>query len=94
MRRISSRSNPLVARFRDAARSRDASGTLLLDGEHLIEEAGVIQHSYTAPGTDHEVLITPELYDLVVDDVALVDWVAALVDGEPVADVHCEDCGP
>ena len=39
MRRISSRSNPLVARFRDAARSRDASGTLLLDGEHLIEEA-------------------------------------------------------
>lgn len=39
MRRISSRSNPLVARFRDAARSRDATGTLLLDGEHLIEEA-------------------------------------------------------
>ncbi len=39
MRRISSRSNPLVARFREAARSRDASGILLLDGEHLIEEA-------------------------------------------------------
>ena len=39
MRRISSRSNPLVARFRDAARTRGASGTLLLDGEHLVEEA-------------------------------------------------------
>lgn len=39
MRRISSRSNPLVARFRDAARGRDTSATLLLDGEHLIDEA-------------------------------------------------------
>jgi TrmH family RNA methyltransferase len=38
VRRISSRSNPLVARFRAAARGRDPD-SLLLDGEHLIEEA-------------------------------------------------------
>ena len=39
MRRISSRSNPLVTRFRDAARGRGARGVILLDGEHLVEEA-------------------------------------------------------
>jgi RNA methyltransferase, TrmH family len=39
VRRISSRSNPLVSRFRDAARGRGPSGVILLDGEHLVEEA-------------------------------------------------------
>ena len=39
MRRISSRQNPLVARFRDRARARGSDGTVLLDGEHLVEEA-------------------------------------------------------
>ncbi len=39
MRRISSRSNPLVTRFRDAARGRGSRGVILLDGEHLVQEA-------------------------------------------------------
>ncbi len=39
MRRISSRQNPVVARFRDAARRRGSGGIVLLDGEHLVEEA-------------------------------------------------------
>jgi hypothetical protein len=39
LRRISSRSNPLVTRFREAARGRGAPGVILLDGEHLVEEA-------------------------------------------------------
>src|SRR3954469_12571457 len=39
MRRISSRQNPLVARFRGLARARGSSGEVLLDGEHLVEEA-------------------------------------------------------
>jgi TrmH family RNA methyltransferase len=39
MRRISSRQNPTVARFREAARGRGGSGIVLLDGEHLVEEA-------------------------------------------------------
>jgi TrmH family RNA methyltransferase len=39
VRRISSRSNPLVARFRDVARGRGPDGVILLDGEHLVEEA-------------------------------------------------------
>jgi RNA methyltransferase, TrmH family len=42
MRRISSRQNPLVARFRELARARQSEGDVsdvLLDGEHLVEEA-------------------------------------------------------
>ena len=39
MRRISSRQNPLVTRFRDLARGRGGSDFILLDGEHLLEEA-------------------------------------------------------
>ena len=38
MRRISSRQNPLVGRFRELARGARA-GRVLLDGEHLVEEA-------------------------------------------------------
>lgn len=39
MRRISSRQNVLVARFRELARGRGQDGAVLLDGEHLVEEA-------------------------------------------------------
>jgi RNA methyltransferase, TrmH family len=39
MRRISSRQNALVARFRELARGRGHDGSVLLDGEHLVEEA-------------------------------------------------------
>jgi TrmH family RNA methyltransferase len=39
MRRVSSRQNPIVARFRDAARGRASDGVVLLDGEHLVAEA-------------------------------------------------------
>jgi TrmH family RNA methyltransferase len=39
MRRISSRQNPLVARFRDLARGRAGGNHALLEGEHLVEEA-------------------------------------------------------
>lgn len=39
MRRISSRQNPLVARFRALARGRSNGDAVLLDGEHLVEEA-------------------------------------------------------
>ncbi len=39
MRRISSRSNPFVTRCREVARGRGPDGLILLDGEHLVEEA-------------------------------------------------------
>jgi TrmH family RNA methyltransferase len=39
MERISSRQNPIVKRFRDLARAGAADETMLLDGQHLVEEA-------------------------------------------------------
>jgi TrmH family RNA methyltransferase len=39
MERIASRQNPLVRRFRELARGADASGAVLLDGVHLLQEA-------------------------------------------------------
>lgn len=39
MERISSRHNPLVKQFRELASSRSAGEWVLLDGEHLVEEA-------------------------------------------------------
>ena len=39
MERIASRHNPIVKRFRDLARAGSSADTMLLDGEHLLEEA-------------------------------------------------------
>jgi TrmH family RNA methyltransferase len=39
MRRVSSRHNSIVARFRDLARGRGSDDAVLLDGEHLVQEA-------------------------------------------------------
>ena len=39
MRHVSSRQNPVVARFRDLARGRGPDDRVLLEGEHLVEEA-------------------------------------------------------
>jgi Pectinacetylesterase len=65
----------------------------LLDAnEATIEDAGVVLHSYTAPGDGHGIFEWPTFYELEVNGVKLVDWVAALIAGEPLDDVHCVDC--
>jgi hypothetical protein len=60
--------------------------------EAAIEAAGVPLHSYTAPGDDHGIFEWDKFYDIEVEGVRLVDWVTALVTGEPPEDVHCDDC--
>jgi RNA methyltransferase, TrmH family len=45
---ITSRHNPVVARFRDVAGRRPGSNLILLDGEHLVEEALAAQVRITA----------------------------------------------
>lgn len=60
--------------------------------EAEIEAAGVDQRSYTAPGTEHMVMTGSSFYTEEVKGELLVDWVAQLIAGEPVADVHCDDC--
>ena len=71
----------------------DSSTLELIDAnEAAIEEAGVVQHSYTAPGDGHRILELDEFYELEVNGITLVDWIAALVAGEPLDDVHCVEC--
>jgi hypothetical protein len=69
----------------DVAASIDAN-------ESAIEAAGVVQHSYTAPGADHVIVGDDLFYTTEVNGVTLVDWVAALITGEPLDDVHCDQC--
>jgi hypothetical protein len=60
--------------------------------EAAIEEAGVVMHSYTAPGEGHGIFERPAFYEMEVNGVTLVDWVTRLITGDPVDDVHCVDC--
>ena len=99
------RHNPdiVMARFdfaydRNAARVLESLGVAMstlevIDAnEAAIEAAGVVQHSYIAPGDGHRILELDEFYELEVNGVRLVDWVAALIAGEPLDDVHCDTC--
>jgi Pectinacetylesterase len=62
--------------------------------EAAIEDAGVVVHSFTAPGDDHGIFEWDSFYEVEVDGVRFVEWVDALLAGEPVEDVHCEQCEP
>jgi len=78
------------------------SGLLGVDGSDLlatieatevqIEAAGVAVASYIAPGNDHTILGSNDLYDLEVEGVRLVDFLTMLVDGDVPADVRCNVC--
>jgi hypothetical protein len=76
------------------SRGLDPSTALALIDAHeaTIEAAGITQHSYTAPGDDHGIFEFDAFCDLEVNGVRLVDWIRALLAGEPLDDVHCEDC--
>ena len=72
----------------------DPSGLLAaIDAnEAAIEKAGVVLHSYTAPGDGHGILERPRFYELEVNGEKLVDWVSRLIQDEPDDDVHCQKC--
>jgi hypothetical protein len=72
----------------------DPSGLLaaIYAYEATIEKAGVVLHSYTAPGSGHGILEWPRFYKLQVNGVKLVDWVTRLISGKPIDDVHCQRC--
>jgi hypothetical protein len=60
--------------------------------EAWIEDAGLVQHSYTAPGDGHGIFEYETFYEVEVNGETLVDWVNRLIKGEPVDDVHCQRC--
>ena len=59
-----------------------------------IEENSRPISSYIAPGDDHTILMSDRLYTETVAGVAFVDWLSDLVEGVPVGDVICTECGP
>ena len=67
--------------------------TVIQANEAGIEAAGVPVDSYIAPGTDHTILLAPEVYTLEVEGVAFIDWLAGLVAGDDLDDVVCTECG-
>ena len=67
--------------------------SLIDDNAAAIEAQGVPVATYVAPGTTHTILGSEEFYTQAVDDVVVSDWVGDLAEGQPVADVHCTDCG-
>ena len=74
--------------------SADRMDELILANEASIEAAGVPVDSYLAPGDDHTILGRPEMYTQEVEGIAFIDWLTAVIKGEPVDDVHCQDCAP
>jgi RNA methyltransferase, TrmH family len=62
---ITSRQNPLVARFRDAARG-DAATVMLLDGAHLVADALVADLTITLAAVTTASREKPDIHELVV----------------------------
>jgi Pectinacetylesterase len=67
-------------------------GATMLANEAAIEEAGVDQHSFTAPGTDHTVVGSDEFYETEVNGITVVEWVSDVMAGNDVADIACAEC--
>jgi hypothetical protein len=94
----------VLARFdyaydREAADGAEAIGldpskllSVIDANEAAIEHAGVVLHSYTAPGHGHGILEWPRFYELEVNGEKLVEWVRRLIEGKSVDDVHCVTC--
>ena len=83
------------------AAQRYGAGVTPFDGDVLaaldrnednIESDGVPLDVFIAPGGGHTVLDQRRLYELEVDGVALVDWIARLLDGESPGDARCVEC--
>jgi Pectinacetylesterase len=84
--------DPNAARVLESFGVAESTLEVIDANEAAIEAAGVVQHSYVAPGTGHRILELDEFYELEVNGVRLVDWVEALIAGDPLDDVHCDDC--
>lgn len=66
--------------------------TLIDQNETQIEASGVTLYSYISPGYSHTVLGGAQFYAETLNGTSLRDWVAALVAGTPVQDLHCTEC--
>jgi hypothetical protein len=62
---------------------------LIDKNEVQIEAGGVDLFSYISPSDNHTVIGSPGFYTETQNGVSLLDWVTALVNGDPVEDNHC-----
>jgi hypothetical protein len=72
--------------------SADDLVSLIDANAKLVEDGGVDLHTYVAPGSTHTVVQKRAFYTEEVEGVRFRDWVAKLVAGKDVPDVHCTDC--
>ncbi len=66
---------------------------VLEQNEALVEDGGVDLSVYIAPGDDHTILGDDQLYDLEVEGVGFLDWLAGFAAGADPGDVRCVECG-
>ena len=66
---------------------------LIDKNEAQVEAAGVDLLSYISPSDSHTVIGSPGFYTETQNGVSLLEWVTALVNGEPVEDNHCTVAG-
>lgn len=79
--------------FASMAGVADATVLDQIDANEVdIEAAGVDLASFISPGSLHTILTKPDVWEHEAEGVRLIDWITALVDGEPVDDVHCVEC--
>jgi hypothetical protein len=75
--------------FADLIGFADTPLVELIDANNeLIEAAGVDLDSWVSPGTTHVLTARDEMYEAEVGGTRLVDWIADVVAGEDVEDVH------
>jgi hypothetical protein len=85
--------DPVQAKW--AGRVGIPAGDLLAfidQSEAGIEAEGVPIASYIAPGSQHTILGRDEFYEMEVEGVRLVDFLATLVGGSVPPDVRCVEC--
>lgn len=98
--------NVRVARFDDAYDGTQAGfaslfslsggGTVLdvvLESEAYIEDAGVDLPVFIAAGNGHTTHLAEDFYELEEGGVRWVDWLTDFLNGEPIDDVKCTECG-
>ncbi|GEM_PF-502938 len=84
--------DPNAAKWLEAMGINSTTLELIDANEAAIEAAGVDLHSYTAPGELHGIFEFDRFYEIEVNGVTLVEWLVALLTGEPLDDVHCGKC--
>ena len=65
---------------------------LIDENNTWIRDRGVTIQNWVAPGNDHTVLQSDDLYTEEVKGTKLIDWLSNFIVGEKGPDIHCEDC--